>query len=136
MYKYFLCLVVIFSVVACSSGPNLKEGKWKISTKVETTGMPFNFSIPASDYVTCLTSDNAIPVDEESKNNDNCKVLKQSISGDTVKWTVECIDGGVKSVSEGEVTYKGEEMEGTMKMSYQGMVMTTHLKGKRIGECD
>ncbi|KUJ95981.1 MAG: Lipoprotein, putative [Desulfonauticus sp. 38_4375] len=123
-------------IVACSSGPNLKEGKWKISTKVETTGMPFNFSIPASDYVTCLTADNAIPVDEESKDNDNCKILKKSITGDTLEFTIECINSGIKNISEIEVTYMGEEMEGTMKTNYQGMVMTTHLKGKRIGECD
>jgi hypothetical protein len=41
------------------AGPNIKEGLWEITSKMEMEGMPF--AMPATSHKKCLTNDNLVP---------------------------------------------------------------------------
>lgn len=110
----------------------MKEGKWEISIKIETTGkMPFQ--MPPQTFTQCITKDKAIP--QKVEPNQNCKITKSNISGDTVSWTVECKTPEGPVISEGTVTYKGDRFNGVVKMKHFGMDITQYMNGKWIGEC-
>lgn len=137
MYRKVLLLLIVVSLFffACSSkpsGPNMKEGKWEITVKIETTGdMPFQ--MPTQTFTQCITKDNAIP--QKAETDQNCKITKNTMSGDTVSWTVECKTPEGPVISEGTVTYKEDRFEGVVKMKHFGMDITQYMNGKWIGEC-
>jgi hypothetical protein len=60
--------------------------------------------------------------------------------GNTVTYTMECDQQGMKTKSTGEMTYNGDAFEGTtqtvMGPAAGGMTITTVVKGKRIGKCE
>ena len=63
----FAALVVLlfaFSVSFAGSGPNMQEGKWEITTKVEMPGMPMN--MPPMTHTQCLTKDDFVPQNSQS----------------------------------------------------------------------
>ena len=110
MYKKILPLFIVVSLFlfACKgkpSGPNMREGKWEINIKTETTGK-IPFQMPTQTFTQCITKDKAIP--QRVEHNQDCKFTKSTISGDTVNWTVECKTSKGPVISEGTVTYKGE----------------------------
>ena len=83
--KLFLILIAVsLFFFACSSkpsGPNMKEGKWEITVKFETTGkMPFQ--MPPQTFTQCIKKDNAIP--QKAEPDQDCKITKSTMSGDTV----------------------------------------------------
>jgi hypothetical protein len=137
MYKKILPFFIVVSLFffACkskSSGPNMKEGKWEINVKFKTTGkMPFQ--MPPQTFTQCITKDKAIP--QKIEPNQDCKITKSTISGDTVSWIVECKTSEGPVISEGTVTYKGEHFDGVIKMKHFGMDITQYMNGKWIGEC-
>ena len=130
-------LFLVLGVAGCSSGPNMKEGKWEISTKVEMKGLPMQ--IPAMTMQQCLTKDDLIPKNHP-KGQNNCSVSDQKINGDTVSWKVTCKSGASETASEGSITYKGETFDGTINVAMNGgpisMKATTVMSGKYIGPCD
>lgn len=137
MIRKILILLTLASLLlfACGSkqtGPNLKEGKWEITVKMEFSGkMPFQ--IPPQTFTQCITKDKAVP--QQAEPNQNCKITKQQIKGDTVSWTGECKTPDGTIVTEGIVTYKGTTFEGTVKTKHREMDMIQNMTGKWIGEC-
>ncbi|MDI1472048.1 MAG: DUF3617 family protein [Thermodesulfovibrio sp.] len=137
MYRKFLLLLIVVSLFffACGSkpsGPNMKEGKWEITVKIETTGnMPFQ--MPPQTFTQCITKDKAIP--QKAETDQDCKITKSTMSGDTVNWTIECKTPEGPVISEGTVTYKGDRFDGVVKMKHFGMDITQYMNGKWIGDC-
>ena len=137
--RLFLILFIIISVLfqgkimisIADSGPNMKDGLWEITTKMEMEGMPMK--MPAMTHSQCITKKNAVPAG--SQPGQECKIVENHISGDIVTWKMECDtpEGNVRAT--GEITYAGDIFEGTIKMQMQGMEMLQHLSGKWIGEC-
>ncbi len=111
------------------------EGQWETTMEMKMEGMPF--AVPPVKVTQCITKDNLVP---KQKDETNCKMKSQKITGNKVTWTQECIDRGTKIESQGEITYHGDTYEGTVNMktteksgktSTSSMAMT----GRRIGEC-
>ncbi|MGV1100445.1 DUF3617 domain-containing protein [Thiovibrio sp. JS02] len=130
-------LACLFLTTACSSspqGPDIDEGNWEISTKLEMADMPF--AIPPVTYTMCLGKKDLIPQQEVQTQENNCAVTSQTVQGDSVSWTVVCDTPEGKSTSTGTITYKGDSFDGTMKVEAGGMpTMTQSMNGRRLGPC-
>lgn len=130
-----LSLLTLFAVTACSSGPNMEDGLWEMTSTMEMEGMPQGMpgGMPPMTYRECLTKESMVPT--QKKRNQDCKILQQESSGDTVTWRMRCTTGGVVSEMNGSSTYSGSAMQGTMQMTSGGMKMTSRVTGKRLGPC-
>ena len=125
----FAFLFLFMSNIA--EAQNMKEGLWQITMTIEMPGMPMQ--MPPQTYTHCLTKKDMVPQKEEP--NQECRMVKRDIEGDTVTWVMECKTSEGTAVFNGKVTYKGDSFEGIIKMKQSGMEITQNLKGKWIGEC-
>jgi len=129
-----LSLLTLFAVTACSSEPNMKDGLWEMTSTMEMEGMKgMAGGMPPMTYRECLTKESMVPT--QKRRNQDCKVLEQDISGDTVTWKMRCTTNGVVSEMNGSSTYSGDTMKGTMQMTSGSMKMASHVTGKRLGPC-
>ena len=117
-------------------GLDLKPGKYEITAKVEMPGMPGG--MPPQTTIQCLNEQNPVP--DSSTGAQGCKITDMKTKGNTVTYTMECNQQGMKIKSTGEITYKGDSFEGTtqttMGSAAGGMTVKTVIKGKRIGKCE
>ncbi|OGP93902.1 MAG: hypothetical protein A2Z19_05105 [Deltaproteobacteria bacterium RBG_16_54_18] len=126
----FLISLFLFSCTV-QKGPNMKEGLWEITVKMDIPGMPVQMA--PQTYTQCLTQKEAVPKPKEENN--TCEIVKQDIKGDTVSWLVECKTKEGTAVSDGTITYKGDTMQGIITMTQGSMKATQHLAGRWIGAC-
>ena len=130
-----MVLIPVFILAAVSisfAAPDLKEGKWEITTKMEMKGMPME--MPAVTHTQCLTKNDFVPQDPGP--NQKCEPEKSKVSGNTVTWSIKCDGEGGPMTGNGKVTHSGDSFKGSMNMKQQGMDMTSHISGKYIGKCD
>jgi hypothetical protein len=138
--KPFAALIIavtaaVLSAVSISfagSGPNMQEGLWQITIKMEMPGMPM--SMPTMTHTQCITNENMVPRGSPQQA-DECKITETKVEGDTVIWTMECDSPEGKARSTGKITYSGDTFKGTIKMTMQGMETIQHISGQRIGNC-
>ena len=128
----FLLATVSFALAG--SKPNVKPGKWEVTTRMEMVGMQMN--MPPMTHTQCITENDYVP--QTGQPGDECKITKTNVSGDTVTWTMNCRGEGGEMNGTGTVTYRGDSFKGeiSMSMAPSGMSMTLHTNGRRIGECD
>ena len=140
--KPFAALIIavtaaILSAVSISfagSGPNMQEGLWEITIKMEMPGMPVSMSPMI--HTQCITNEDMVPRgSQQGQQGEECKITKTKVEGDTVTWTMECDSPEGKARTTGKITYSGDTFKGTTKMTMQGMEMIQHLSGRRIGNC-
>ncbi len=134
-FTAFLALAVS-STFCFAAGINAQEGEWEDTMEMKMEGLPF--AIPPVTTKHCVTKENVVP--KASEKDDKCKIKDQRIVGNKVTWSVECIDKGEKTESQGEITYSGDSYKGTMKTRMtdkagKTMVSTGTMTGRRIGEC-
>lgn len=129
MASVFLWLVSY--VGPAQSGPNMKEGLWEITSKVNVPGM----QLPAHTVTQCLTSQDLVP--KSSQPNTECRITDSKVVGDTVSWTMKCSGQGGEMTATGRITYHGDSFNGSMEMTMSdgGMKMVTTMSGRRIGDC-
>ena len=127
-------LLILFGTTACTASPILEDGEWEMTTQMEMSGIPGGMPpMPPMTHRQCLSNDMMVPTQE--RQNQDCEKMKQDISGNTVTWSMRCTTNGVVSKMNGSSTYSGDTMKGTMHMTTQGMEMTSHVTGKRLGPC-
>ena len=121
------------------AGVSLHEGLWEITTQMEMQGMPMK--VPARKHTQCLTKENMLKtmVPKEQARDEECKIIDQKISGDTLTWVMKCSGEDAMEVT-GKTTYRGDTFEGTITMISNDpeegqMKMINHISGKRKGEC-
>ncbi len=134
--KIFIVSVIVlaFVSVSCAGGaPDMKEGRWEISTKTEMPGMPM--SIPTMKHTQCLTKKDLIPQNNQPGN--ECKITTTSVAGNTVTWNMQCSGNGADMEGRGSITYSGNSFKGKIEitMSKTSMKMISHISGHRIGDC-
>jgi hypothetical protein len=98
------------------SGPNLQEGLWEITSKMEMMVM----KMPAMKHNQWITKGNAVP--KSSQPDQECRIVKTTVKGDTVNWNMVCELPEGKSKLPGEITYYGDTFEGLISV----------LRGKTI----
>jgi hypothetical protein len=130
-------IFLVIGVGGCSSGPDMKEGKWEITAEVSMKGIPMR--MPAMTHEQCLTKEELIP-QEGQQAAQNCTISDQKTSGDTVSWNVVCKDGSMESKSDGAIIYHDETFEGTINMIMNGgpvsISSTNTITGKYLGPCE
>jgi hypothetical protein len=135
--KLFIASVMLFAVIAISfadSEPNIQEGEWEITTKMEIPSM--GMEMPPMKHTQCLLKKDLIP--QSSQAGQECKITQTKVAGNTVTWTMQCSGGhGGEMKGTGKITYSGSSFDGTIKMTndQSNMGMTSHLSGHRIGDC-
>jgi hypothetical protein len=131
----FVMLTILLASGAFA-GPNMQDGKWEITSKMEMKGM--KMAMPAVKTTMCLNSKNAVP--QKPEKNQDCKMISNKIEGNTVTWVMQCRDKQGNTVdSTGRITYRGASFDGTMEMDMSGREgkqhMSQKMSGRRIGEC-
>jgi len=133
--------MLIASLAACGGGPggpNMKEGLWEITIRMDMLGMPM--PMPPQTYRHCLTHKDMVPKTQEQPGQTNCREVKREVKGDTVSWVIECTAPEGPVTSSGTVTYRGDAMEGAVKVRVPdgkrgAMEMTQQMNGKWVGPC-
>lgn len=127
-------LLTCLSTSIAGSGPNMEEGKWEVTTRMEMPGM--SMSMPAVTSTQCLTKKDFVP--QGSQQGQECKVTNTKVDGNTVTWTVKCSGQGGEMTGTGRMTYSGSSFKGTieMTMTQSNMKMISHMTGHRIGDCN
>lgn len=133
-----LLLGLAFLAVASAAfaEPNMRDGRWEITSRVEMEGMPM--AMPATKYTQCITKKDMVP--QKPEKNQDCKITNTKVSGDTVSWSMRCKSKEGTVDSNGKITYKKETFDGTMHTTVNSpgsgkMEMTQHMSGRRIGDC-
>ena len=126
-------LLTSLSTSIAGSGPNMQEGKWEVTTRMEMPGM--STSMPAVTSTQCLTKKDFVP--QGSQQGQECKVTETKVDGNTVTWTVKCSGQGGEVTGTGRMTYSGSSFKGTieMTMAQSNTKMISHINGHRIGDC-
>lgn len=126
-----IILLTAISISFAASGPNMKEGLWEITTKTKMPGV----EMPPMKHTQCITKNDLVP--QSSQPGQECKITETKVIGNTVTWTMQCKTQGEEMKGTGKITYSGDSFEGTIiiSMPQANMKITTHISGKRIGDC-
>lgn len=65
--------------------------------------------------IQCITRDDLVPVSEDAEQ--ECEATDIKIEGDTVSWKISCEGEGGGMEGTGQITYRGDSMNGTMNMT-------------------
>ena len=127
-------LVASLSTSIAGSGPNMEEGKWEVTTRMEMPGM--SISMPEVTSTQCLTKKDFVP--QGSQQGQECKIIKTKVDGNTVTWTVKCSGQGGEVTGTGKMTYRGSSFKGKIEMTMvqSNTKMISHINGHRIGDCE
>ena len=132
LFAVSIILLAAISITCADSGPNMKEGLWEITTKMQMQGM----DMPPVKHTQCITKNDLVPHGSQQPGKE-CEITDVKESGNTVTWTMKCTGQGGEVIGTGEITYSGDSFKGTMTitMPQANMEMTSNLSGKRIGKC-
>jgi hypothetical protein len=131
--------VVLFALVllcaagtAHPAGVDMKDGDWEISHETSMTMGGMSMPPQAGKSTYCLTQEDPVP---RSGNDQECRIVKQKVTGNKVSWRMEC----KKGEAEGEISYHGTTYDGFMKMKMvedgETMTMNMKLAGRYLGPC-
>ncbi|TCV89043.1 DUF3617 domain-containing protein [Sulfurirhabdus autotrophica] len=139
MKKTLLLLLLGFLSTAANAEPNMQDGMWEITSKMEMPGMPAAAMQPMK-HTQCMTKSNAVPTTQPKDKNNDCKMTSTKVEGNTVTWSMQCRGKEGDTDSSGKITYSGNSFSGETKISSnikgQGkMDITQRMSGKRIGDC-
>ncbi|MCD6388842.1 MAG: DUF3617 family protein, partial [Desulfobulbaceae bacterium] len=81
----------------------------------------------------CISKKNAVP--GSSQPDQECRMVKTSVNGDTVSWSMVCESPEGKSKLSGEITYHSDTFKGILRIDMHGMELIQHMSGRRVGEC-
>ncbi|MFA5515584.1 MAG: DUF3617 family protein [Desulfuromonadales bacterium] len=128
----FACLLLVPSAFA---EPDMQEGEWEISVKMEMPGMPF--ALPPIKHRTCITKENLVPQPVEK--NQECTMTEMTSKGNVVAWVMDCKTEEGTMHSEGKITYQGDSFAGaiasTMRSADGEAPMNQQISGRRLGPC-
>jgi len=129
-----IVLLASISISIAGSGPNMQEGKWEVTTRMEMPGM--SMSMPEVTSTQCLTKKDFVP--QGSQQGQECKITKTKVDGNTVTWTVKCSGQGGEVTGTGKMTYRGSSFKGKIEMTMvqSNTKMISHINGHRIGDCE
>lgn len=131
-----LMLASLSTAMPALATPNMEEGNWEITTKMEMAGMPF--AMPPTKHNQCMTKKEMVP--DTSQKGQNCTVKDQKMTGDMVSWRIQCKDKDGTMDGEGKITYSGKTYDGAMQMKMtdkKGEVnaMKLQFQGRHTGPC-
>ena len=124
-----------------AAAPNMQDGLWEITMKMEMPGMPAGMKPQVMQQ--CITRKDledpkkTAPSGGDPKDN-RCQMTDYKMQGNTASWNMACKGEGAMTGS-GTATYNGTSYTGTnrmtMKRGGQVQTMTMQYSGRRLGEC-
>jgi len=135
-----LLAAALFSAHVYAAAPNMKEGLWEITTKMEVPGMPAG--IPPQVMQRCFTKkdleDPRKTMAGRESQDSRCQVTDHKVQGNTATWNFAC-KGEDAMTGSGTATYGGTSYTSTNKMTTQhggqAQTMTMHYSGRHLGAC-
>lgn len=122
---------------AHAAAPNMKDGMWEITSKMEMPGS--NVAMPQQTVRHCMTKkdvEDPKRTTPSAGEQSRCKMTDYKLQGNTATWKVACEGQGTGT---GTITYSGDSYTGnqTMSMNAGGrpMNMKMNFSGRRVGEC-
>lgn len=143
MSRVLLGLLTALVVTPSFAAPQATPGQWEVTSKMTMEGMPM--AIPPNTMKYCIKPEDAQKIDKQiamgpkGQPNKDCKMVDQSVSGDTVKFHMRCEGQHATDVA-GEMTYSGTTYQGKVTINADGgpqgkMKMTNTFNAKRLGDC-
>ncbi len=124
--------------VAHAQAPNMKEGLWEMTSKMEMPGMP---AMPPQTMQRCITkADLADPskTTPGAQGDKQCKVSDYKLQGNTATWKMACA-GESAMTGSGTITYAGNSYTGTqtmsMKVDGKPHNMAVNFSARHLGDC-
>ena len=125
--------------VAHGAAPNMPEGLWEITSKMEMPGMPMN--MPPQTMQRCYTQkdfNEPQKMGPPDPSGTKCETSDYKLQGNTATWKMAC-KGEDAMTGTGSVTYTGNAYSGVNKMEMtrggKTMNMTLNHSGKYLGPC-
>ena len=123
---------------AHAAAPNMKDGLWEITTKMEMAGKSGG-AMPQQVVRQCVTKKDLDDPRRTTPSGDSrCKMTDYKLQGNTASWKMAC-EGQGGMTGTGTITYSGDSYSGnqamTMKSSGQVMNMKMSFSGRRVGDC-
>lgn len=130
----------LLAVSAHAATPNMKEGLWEITARMEMAGMPG--AMPPQTMQQCITKkeleDPGKTAPGSGQKDPRCKITDYKLQGNTASWKMTC-EGENAMTGSGSITYSGTSYSGVNKMTMshggQAQNMTMTYSGRYIGEC-
>ncbi len=127
---------LLLCATAVSAAPNMKPGLWETKVRTQMAGVPMQ--MPPVTTRQCISKKDMVP--QTNSSGQDCKVVDQNVSSNTVTWRIECKADNMHTTGSGKIVYHGDTFQGQidMTMQQQGMgpmSMTQKMEGKRIGDC-
>ena len=123
---------------AHAAGPNMRDGMWEITTKMEMPGRS-DVAMPQQMIKQCLTKrdvEDPKRTTPSAGDQGRCKMTDYKLQGYTASWKVACEGQGTGA---GTVTYSGDAYSGSQTMNLsaggQAMSMKMNFSGRRVGDC-
>ena len=134
-----MLIAVVLSGIAHAAAPNMKEGLWEITMKMEMPGMPAG--MPPQVLQQCLTKkdlEDPRKTAPGDPGDSRCQMTDYKLLGNTATWSMACKGEGAMS-GVGSITYSGTSYTGTNRMTMteggNTQTMTMHYSGRHLGEC-
>ncbi len=133
---------VLLSFQASAAGYNIQPGLWKVTYKMELSGVPDKMAqMMQREPQTkrqCVQGD-----DIDFKPDDmgqGCQFTTTEESANRVAWDIQCRSEHGTSTGQGEVNFNGTTTRGWFEMNIQAgpignMQMRNTFEGQRVGDC-
>jgi len=136
-----LLAAALLCAPAYGAAPNMKEGLWEITMKMEMPGMPAGMKPQVMQQ--CITRKDmgdprkAAPGGPDPKDS-RCQISDYKMQGNTATWNMAC-KGENAMTGSGSITYSGTSYSGINKMTMsrggKTQTMTTHYSARHLGDC-
>lgn len=140
--KFLAVAIGTFAVAgaALAATPNMKEGLWEITVKMDVAGMPAG--MPPTITQQCVTQKDIENPQKMAMGNDpnssRCETSDYKLQGNTATWKMAC-KGEAAMTGTGSMTFSGTSYTGANRMAMQQgnqtMNMTMNYAGKYLGPC-
>lgn len=133
-------LATALAVGPACAAPNMKDGMWEITTKMEMAGRS-DVAMPQQTVKHCLTKkdvEDPKRMTPSAGEQGRCKMSDYKLQGNTATWKMAC-EGQGAMTGTGTATYSGDSYAGTQTMNMnaggQAMNMKMTFAGRRVGDC-
>ena len=136
-----LLSAALVSAPAPAAAPNMKDGLWEITVKMDMPGMPAGMKPQVVQQ--CFTKKDLEDPRKTAPSgggptDNRCQMTDYRMQGNGATWNMAC-KGEEAMTGSGSITYSGTSYSGTNKMTMkrggQAQSMTMHYSGRRLGEC-
>lgn len=129
-------LMTVLTSAAWAQKPNMQDGMWEITTRMEMPGLPAGLGTQTAKH--CVTPAEAADPARTLPRDDQCQVSDVRFQGNTTSWSMRC-SGPEPMTGKGSVTYHGTSYNGSMSLAMsqggQTINVTQKIDAKRVGDC-